>query len=63
MINLTPSISDDQKKLTIVIDLTKKGSESKSGKSLVIASTQGNVPVGANGLRLGVNLYQLKPNA
>ena len=63
MININPVISDDKKSLTIKIDLTQKGHESKSGKSHVIASTQGNVPVGNNGLRLGINLYQLKPTA
>ncbi len=60
MINLKPSISDDKKTLTVEIDLTKKGSLSKSGKSVVIASTQGNIPVGTEGLRLGVNLYKIK---
>lgn len=60
MLNINPIISEDKKKLVIEIDLTKKGSPSKSGKSNVIASTQGNVPIGTNGLRLGVNLYELK---
>ena len=48
------------KKLTIVIDLSKEGEPSRSGKSTVIASTHGNVPVPLNPeMRLGLNLYRL----
>jgi hypothetical protein len=43
--------------LVIRIDMTKEGKLSASGKSKVIASTQGNVAVGA-GMYLGVNLYR-----
>ena len=46
--------------LTITIDLKHAGEPSKSGKSQVIASTKGNVPVpGHQDLRLGVNVYRL----
>lgn len=48
------------KKLTINIDLSKKGEPSKSGKSTVIASTKGNVPVPDHpDMRLGLNLYRI----
>ena len=47
------------KKLTITIDLDAEGTPSKSGKTLVIASTHGNIPVPENPeLRLGLNLYR-----
>lgn len=48
-------------KLTIEIDITKTYGESSSGKSLVVASTQGNVDIqGAPGIKLGLNLYRPK---
>ena len=47
--------------LTLVIDLGKPGTISKSGKSSVIASTRGNVSVqdqeGAD-VKLGINVYR-----
>lgn len=51
--------------LTLRVDLRDKGFDSNSGKSRVIASTQGNVKLKAQaGLdfdgALGVNLYQKK---
>lgn len=46
--------------LTITIDVSEKavkaGNKSASGKSIVIASTHGNVKL-ANGMTLGLNLY------
>ena len=46
--------------LTITIDLSQKGLISKSGKSLVIASTEGNQAVGTEKGQffLGVNCYK-----
>jgi hypothetical protein len=49
-------------KLVITIDLSQPGEPSASGKSLVVASTSGNQPVG-DGLFLGVNLYKPLPKA
>ena len=47
------------KKLQITIDLSKEGEPSKSGKSMVIASTHGNTPVPQNpDIKLGLNLYR-----
>ena len=49
--------------LTITVDVKKRLGESKSGKSLTVASTYGNLslaPVGAPDLTLGLNLYQKK---
>ena len=47
--------------LTITIDLGATPSESSSGKSLVIASTEGNQDcVGAPEIKVGVNVYRKK---
>ena len=47
-------------KLTIEIDLAEDFGRSASGKTIVIASTQGNKPVeGAdNGAIIGINCYK-----
>ena len=49
--------------LTIKVDLTQSYGASKSGKTIIVASTQGNVPVGiaTNGIRIGLNVYQYPP--
>ena len=45
-------------KLTIEIDLSKRLGPSKSGKTVVIATTSGNVDVPENlNVKLGVNCY------
>ena len=45
--------------LTIEVDLSKKGTVSASGKSLVIGSTNGNVPVpGKEDVIVGLNVYK-----
>jgi len=47
------------KVLTVTIDLSKDFGPSKSGKTTIVASTQGNIPVpDADGLILGVNAYK-----
>lgn len=46
-------------KLTIEIDLNANHGMSKSGKSITVASTLGNVDVG-NGCKMGLNVY--RPN-
>ena len=59
MKNLDLKIEGDQ--LIIKIDLTKDFGESKSGKSIIVATTSGNVPVeGTEDIKLGLNCY--KPN-
>lgn len=51
----------ENEKLIITIDLTKTFGESKSGKSIIVATTSGNVPVeGTDDIKLGLNCY--KPN-
>lgn len=57
MQNVTTKIEGD--KLFIEIDLTKEFGPSKSGKTIIIASTQGNQSVTADGLvKLGLNVYR-----
>ena len=49
-------------KLTLTCDLNEKGETSASGKSIVIASTQGNQSVGtgkgAEVVKVGLNVYK-----
>ncbi len=56
MENIEIDVKDN--KLIIVIDLSKKGTLSKSGKSSVIASTHGNHTVSGTDFKLGLNLYK-----
>lgn len=54
----------DKNKLTITIDLKKEFGKSKSGKSITIASTEGNVTVeGTDGVKVGLNVYRSAPSA
>ena len=47
--------------LVIRVDLTKDFGESKSGKSITIASTEGNVVVpGHEAIKIGLNVYRKK---
>ena len=51
----------DGNKLVLTIDLTKDCGPSKSGKTMVVASTYGNVLVeGEQGMYLGVNCYKTR---
>lgn len=51
----------DKGTLTIRIDLTKEFGESKSGKSITVASTEGNVSVpGHEEIKIGLNIYRKK---
>ncbi len=52
-------ITQTSKKITIVIDTTKELGESKSGKSITVATTSGNQKL-EHGLTLGLNLYRKK---
>ena len=49
----------DGDKLIITVDLSKDFGESKSGKSKIIASTEGNIKIeGSNDLYAGINIYK-----
>jgi hypothetical protein len=47
--------------LTIKVDLTKEFGPSSSGKTIIIASTEGNISVPGNEeAKIGVNVYKKK---
>ena len=47
--------------LSIKVDLSKNFGESKSGKSITIASTEGNITVpGNDDIKIGLNIYRKK---
>ncbi|MBT8506961.1 hypothetical protein AZH53_00765 [Methanomicrobiaceae archaeon CYW5] len=47
--------------LTMKIDISKDFGPSKSGKSITIASTEGNIAVpGAEEVKVGLNVYKSK---
>lgn len=47
--------------LTIVVDLTKDFGPSSSGKTIIIASTEGNASVpGHEAIKAGLNVYKKK---
>lgn len=44
--------------LTVTVDLAKRFGKSSSGKSIIIASTEGNQPVpDTDGVKIGLNIY------
>ena len=47
--------------LTIKVDLSKEFGPSASGKTIIIASTEGNVPIpGREDVKVGLNVYHKK---
>ncbi|MDO9462506.1 MAG: hypothetical protein Q7J61_01735 [Deltaproteobacteria bacterium] len=47
--------------LTITVDLSKEFGPSSSGKTIIIASTEGNISVpGAEDKKVGLNVYRRK---
>jgi hypothetical protein len=62
MKNVTMTADKKTKTLTIVVDLSKQFGESKSGKNLTIASTEGNKSVGGDfeEVIVGLNVYKSK---
>ena len=55
-------ISVDGDKLVIMVDLKQEFGPSSSGKSITIASTEGNISVpGREEIKMGLNIY--KPRA
>ncbi|MEW6263922.1 MAG: hypothetical protein AB1641_12675 [Thermodesulfobacteriota bacterium] len=46
--------------LTIKVDLTKEFGPSSSGKTIIIASTEGNVIVPGREEKIGLNVYKKK---
>ncbi len=47
--------------LTIKVDVTKEFGPSASGKTIIIASTEGNVPIPEKeNVKIGLNVYRKK---
>jgi uncharacterized OB-fold protein len=46
--------------LTITVDLTKEFGPSSSGKTIIIASTEGNIPLPGRAEVVGLNVYRKK---
>jgi hypothetical protein len=44
--------------LTIAVDLTKEFGPSSSGKTIIIASTEGNIAVPERDEKIGLNVYR-----
>jgi hypothetical protein len=47
--------------LTIKVDLAKEFGPSSSGKTIIIASTEGNVSIPDRDEKVGLNVYRKKP--
>jgi len=57
MKNIDMNIAND--KLTIIVDLKKDFGKSKSGKSVIVASTEGNQSLAyKESMKLGLNIYK-----
>jgi hypothetical protein len=48
----------EEETLIIKVDLTKDFGPSKSGKTIIVASTEGNVSVPARNEKIGLNVYR-----
>ncbi len=46
--------------LTIKVDLTKEFGPSSSGKTIIIASTEGNISIPDRNEKIGLNVYRKK---
>jgi hypothetical protein len=46
--------------LTITVDLTKEFGPSSSGKTIIVASTEGNIAVPERDEKIGLNVYRKK---
>jgi len=47
----------DGNKLTITVDLSKDHGPSKSGKTIIIATSSGNKPIEGTDAVIGLNIY------
>ncbi|MBA2395514.1 MAG: hypothetical protein H0V70_22515 [Ktedonobacteraceae bacterium] len=57
-------MSVDGNKLIIMVDLDQEFGLSSSGKSITVASTEGNVSVpGREEIKIGLNIYRPKPKS
>jgi hypothetical protein len=51
----------EKKRLVIEIDLSKEFGPSESGKTIIIASTEGSQKIGVEDIVLGLNVYKKNP--
>jgi hypothetical protein len=59
MKNVTMSVEENI--LTIKVDLSKEFGPSASGKTIIIATTEGNMSIpGAENKKIGLNVYRKK---
>ena len=57
MFNITEQVRNNQ--LILTIDLSENGRISRTGKSKLIASSEGNLPVDGNSeIKYGLNVYK-----
>jgi len=62
MKNMTMKVVDN--KLVIEVDLSQEHGPSKSGKTVLIASTEGNAPCpDREDVKVGLNVYRYPPKA
>ena len=57
MKNIEMKVDEKAKKLTITVDLAKRFGKSGSGKTIVIASTEGNQKIGMGDIAMGLTVY------
>lgn len=58
MKNVDIKVDQKTQKVTITIDLKARHGVSKSGKTVIVASTEGNVSIpGHESIKLGINAY------
>ena len=56
--NIIANVSEDGTTLTLTIDLTKCQGKSASGKTTIVATSSGNVPIdNTGGVIVGLNVY------
>ena len=55
-----PQMTVTENILTITVDLTKEFGPSSSGKTIIIASTEGNIAVPEREEKIGLNVYRKK---
>lgn len=53
-------MSVDGQRLTITVDLSKDFGPSSTGKTIIIASTEGNITVPGREEKVGLNVYRKK---
>jgi len=58
MKNIQVKVSPDGSQLQVTIDLEQDFGPSKSGKTTIIASTEGNQSITPDGVVLGLNVYK-----